>query len=122
MATDIYLRSDDDPLFKSGVIDISDNLSILLMQIEMCIFTEKWEVFGEPRLGLGLESLLWETNLSEIEIKRKLETNIQRYCPYSRYYEVKVNVIFSEGEVYDYCVLDVVVDGKKAFSTVLQRN
>jgi hypothetical protein len=45
----------------------------------MILFTKKGEVLGEPGLGMNLESMLFEKNVSAYEIKKEFQKQLAIY-------------------------------------------
>lgn len=78
---EIYNRDPEDPGYKEGQLEITDEVEIAIGQIKMLLLTEKGEVLGDPAFGLGLDSLLFELNLSEDSIREEIRKQIDVYAP-----------------------------------------
>ena len=114
MAVDIYIRGNGDPYYRDDIIELNDELSMLMMQLEMVLFTNNFEVYGEPALGVRLRDLIHSMNLNEGEIKTVLNSQIIKYVALSDKFNIDIDVRFSRGELSDTAVVDIIVDGRKA--------
>jgi len=78
---EIYNRDPSDPGYKEGQLEVNDKVEMAIGQIKMLLLTNKGEVLGDPLFGLGLDSLLFEMNLSEDSIKEQIRKHIFTYAP-----------------------------------------
>lgn len=129
MALDIYLRVPTDPNYDSTQLEVADSVDNFIQMIEMILTTDKTEVFGEPGLGIGLESFLWNPNISTGTIKTEINRQILLYCPNGIGivpYEIDIN--FVKGDIYDTMLVDIIIDNQKVLgiaatpSSVNQKN
>ena len=51
---DFYMRSEEDPNYKKGILEVSDNTEEAISQIKMTLLTEKGSVLGDPDFGLDV--------------------------------------------------------------------
>ena len=116
---ELYTRDEEGAKFDATAMELSDDISFLILSIETLLFTRKKEVLGAPGLGVNLEDLLFTLNSNNSEIKSALVTQIFSYCPLALTYSVEVDIQFFRGEYRDVAVLDIIVDGRKAISAVL---
>jgi len=105
--SDIYIRSEKDPLFNSGVAETTSFIDGVVAKLHMILFTRKGEVFGDPEFGADIPTYLWKTRFPASTIQNEVEEQIQRYCPElsSNMYTVRVYIV--EGTHQDVGVVEV---------------
>lgn len=107
---------------KDSILEVGDELSMLVIHIEMLLYTQKGDVLGEPDMGIGLDDLLWERGFSNYQVEQEIILQIQEYIPLARRYEITTNVSFFRGSDYnnsrDVAQIDILVDGRGVFSTL----
>lgn len=90
---EIYNRDPSDPGYKTGQLEIADPVEIATGQIKMLLLTNKGEVLGDPKFGIGLDQLLFELDLSEDSIREEIRKHIFIYAPIFRevggYFDMK---------------------------------
>lgn len=109
---ELYIKTIGDPNYDKNGVDVENELSQLLIQIETILFTNKGDVLGDSNFGADLEKMIYSFSLNEFELKRAIEDQIEMYCPLARKYDTKVDVEFSRGEVRDIAQLNITVDSK----------
>jgi hypothetical protein len=119
MLTDFYTRDETDTKYTGNVLEIHDELSILIVQIEVLLFTKHKEVIGYDTLGISLEDLLFTFDLNEADIKSKILTSISSYCPLAQKYPVSIDVKFYRGTERDVAFIDIYVTDKRVISVLL---
>ena len=119
MAKDFYIRDNSAPKYQDDILEISDPISFLLMQIEMLLFTNKTEMLGMPQFGINLEEDLFLFNVNEAQLMSKITTQIYAYCPLANDYKVNVDVGFIQGENRDIAMIDIYIEGYKELSVLL---
>jgi len=113
MPNDIYIRTEGDPGFIPGILEVEDELSMLLLQIEVLLFTRKGDVLGEHRMGINLEDYLYTLGSSASQLNSIINEQIGAYCPLSRQYGVSVDTKFFKGTERDIAVIDIILsDGR----------
>lgn len=114
MAIDVYLRLPNDPNYNSNFIEVEDNVSNFVQQIEMILTTIPGEVLGSPDFGVNLEGYLWNPYVTSGSIKSDIMTQIRKYCAYNQLdipFSIQVN--FIKGDIIDGIVIDIMIDGRK---------
>lgn len=109
---ELYIKTIGDPNFDPKGIDVENELSQLLIQIETLLFTNKGDVLGDSEFGADLEKMIYSFNFNEFEVKKAIEDQIERYCPLASKYNTKVEIEFTRGEVRDIAQLNIIVDTK----------
>jgi hypothetical protein len=80
MLVDIYSRNSDENKFSENVIEVTDELSQLVLKIENTLFTRKGDVLGVPDFGCNLNDLIFSLVLNESVIQQRITSQIQAYC------------------------------------------
>jgi len=78
---DIYNRDPSDPFYKEGQIEITDPVESCVGQLKMLLLTNKGEVLGDPKFGIGLDGLLFDLELSESSIREEINKSLITYVP-----------------------------------------
>lgn len=119
MGRDIYTRDDEINKYDPLALEVSDDVSFLLLQIENLIFTKPGEVIGSPRMGIDLESLLFSININEAQISSKINSQIYQYCPLATRYKVGVDVSFVKEFDRDIGLVDIFIDNRRLLSVLI---
>ncbi len=109
---ELYIKTLGDPNYDPKRVDVENELSQLLIQIETLLFTSSGDVLGNTRFGVDLEQMIYDFQFNEFEIKRVIEDQIEEYCPNSGKYKTKVDINFTRGEVRDIAQINITVDSK----------
>lgn len=118
MSLDIYSRDDFVSKYNPKQLEVSDDLSLLILQIENLLFTNKNEVLGSNDFGASLESEILRTSFSSGQIETRVSNLIATYCPLATRYNIGVNVQFYDldnDSAYG-ALMDVTVNDKKIVS------
>jgi hypothetical protein len=116
---EFYTRSENETQYINDVLEISDELSILITQIETCLFTQKQDVIGQQDFGVNLEDLIFTFKKNEAEIKSVLLNQIYTYCPLAGKYNVDISVIFQKTPERDVGYIDVIVNDLRTFGILI---
>jgi len=108
---DLYTKIQGDPNFIPDKIEVTEDLELLLVQIEMILFTRQQDVLGVPGFGGDLEDIIFSTNVSASSIENIVTNQIMEFIPLANTYNVNVSCEFYKGVDRDTGVLDIVVDG-----------
>jgi len=119
MDLDFYTRYEDESRYINDVLEISDELSMLITQIETCLFTQKGDVIGQNDFGINLEDLIFTFKKNGAEIKSTILTQIYTYCPLAPKYSVDVSVIFKATSLRDIGFIEVIMNDQRSFSIVI---
>jgi hypothetical protein len=121
MAVDIYFKLEEYPFYDSNEIESINEVENFLQNVEMIITTPKGSVVGDPNFGCSLESYLWTTNKSGLDIKNEINYQINEYVEYdispAINYDLEVN--FIKGEIYDTAIVDLIIDETKVAGYVI---
>ena len=116
---DIYIRNEDDPNFKSDIIESNDELDMFKSQIEMVLTTNKTEVLGDYLFGGSFEELIHTFDFNENQIRTEVTRLISGYCTLCQKFSYDVKVKFYRGSVRDIGLVDIIIDGTKMFGILI---
>ena len=119
MDLDFYTRNIDNITQSQIELDITDDLSLFIVQIENILFSEKRDVIGQEDYGLNLYDLLFTFNKSEMDIKKLIFDNIQLYCPMAQIYKVSIDVKFYNGGTRDIAMINIYIEDNRVIEILL---
>jgi hypothetical protein len=106
---EIYFRSPTDASYKDNIIETTDVIEMLVGQLRMILLTNRGMVLGDTDFGLDLESLIFDYDVGEDDLRASVDEQLGRYCPlFSQvggYYEIA----FFDGNFRDICVIEFYV-------------
>jgi|TARA_B110000908_G_scaffold169285_1_gene226104 phage baseplate assembly protein W len=111
---ELYIKYPSDPNYDVDQIQTNGEIEMLITQIQTILFTDSGEVMGDHKFGCDLESLIYDFNSSEHNIKSVIVDQLNAYCPLASKYDVAVNVDFVQGEVRDIAFIDITIDSRYA--------
>lgn len=114
MVSEIYTLAPGDPLYDGEMMEIRNERDLLISQIRMILNTENGEVIGDANFGCSLEDMLFEFNLNEAQLTRRLMDQIKAYCDLEPNFRVSVDVKFFQGTVRDGAIIDIFINQQKA--------
>lgn len=120
MVKEIYIRTEDDPAYRSDIIDHSSELEIVISKILMILKTNKGEVLGDPGFGVNLENYLFTFDLDEHSIKKEITDQISTYITESKLYNINIELKRFRGTVRDLILLDIIIDGRKMAGVLIK--
>jgi hypothetical protein len=116
---DIYTRTDDMVNYQQDLLEVDDDLSFVILQLENLLFTQPRQVLGSSNFGIDLEGLLFNLMLNESYIQGRITTAISNFCPLRETYSIDVKVNFYQGETADIGEVLITIDGTKVFSVLV---
>ncbi len=113
---DFYMRSEGDPKYKSGVIQVSDDTEEAISQIKMTLLTDKGEVLGEPEFGLEVNKYLFDFETNPFGLSNEANLQIEKYVASSKIKNIEVSPSkFTDDRDRDVFVLEVNINGNNSF-------
>lgn len=109
--TGFYIKYNGHPSFQSEKIETDDALALVIDKLEMILFTNKGEVFGDSDFGADIESYLWQTNISADKIKTEVIRQITKYIPEINKSHYNVDFKIMKGNVKDIGFLHIKLVG-----------
>jgi len=99
---DFYIRSPRHPNYEEVKIIEEELINVIIQKLEMIIYSNTGDLYGDISFGSDLEYYLWETVIPQSEIKKKMEGQIYRHIPELHEMGYDLNI-----EVYDGTVRDI---------------
>lgn len=119
MFIEIYNGAPHEPNFNDDILELSNEQDLLIQEIKMLFDTENGDVIGEPNFGIGLEDMLFEFNLNENQLRRRIEDQINAYCDTGNL-DVKTDVKFFKGSIRDAAQIDIFINGKRSMGLFIK--
>jgi|JI61114BRNA_FD_contig_31_5616341_length_664_multi_2_in_0_out_0_2 phage baseplate assembly protein W len=120
MSREIYTRDPNDPNYKEDSLETSDEIETLLGQLRMILLTNRGEIIGAPNFGVSLEETIFSLDYNEYAIRSALNDQLLMFCPLANKFDVKFDVKFAKGTVRDICLIDIYLNGDKAFGVLVK--
>lgn len=79
--TDFYVLYRGHPRYRNGEVIESEVVDVIVQKYEVMLFTNRGEVLGAPDFGANLLELLYQTKVSAMTVKDRIEEQIQDYIP-----------------------------------------
>lgn len=119
MIYDIYSREASENKFSSDVIEVTDELSQLVLKIENTLFSRKGEVLGVPDFGCNLDDLVFSIVLNEAVVQQKINSQIQSYCiPDGTKFNVDTRVSFFSMEGRKGALVDIFINENRVIGAL----
>lgn len=123
MIKEIYIRTPEEKMYDDSIIDYSNEIESAISQIRMILGTENGEVLGEYNFGADISYLVFNTVKNSIQIKEKIKNQIDAYANFGKHITYDVDIEFGDsGEGYDYAVVDIILNGKKAAAFLIDKD
>ncbi|MGL5691969.1 MAG: hypothetical protein ACRDD8_14265 [Bacteroidales bacterium] len=110
MIKDLYIRPSNDPNYISDAIEITDKIESILTKVKMILGTPPASVLGDVSFGIGIEELVFQTNINKYKLEEKINSQIREYVSESSEYKITTDVSFGRNENYDYCIIDILIN------------
>jgi hypothetical protein len=85
----------------------------------MLLLTDKGEVLGDPKFGLGLESLIFDLDLNEVSLRKEIDLYLFLYVPLFRELGGSYAVEFFVGTQRDIAIIDFKIPSSGSESPVI---
>ena len=116
MLRDIYAIPNAESRYKSGVLEINNELDEIIQQVDCLLFTRKGDVLMMPDFGCDLHKYLFETNWNKTAIKHMIESQINTYIYLDGRSKVSVEVEFIKWEYNVGMLVDLMINNRKMSS------
>jgi phage baseplate assembly protein W len=116
MLRDIYAIPNAESRYKSGVLEVTDELDEIIMQVDCLLFTRNGEVLMLPDFGCDLHKYFFDTTWNKAAIKHMIESQINTYIYLDGTYNVSVDVDFVKWEYNVGMIVDLKINGKTVSS------
>ncbi len=108
---DFTIRSKGHPRYKTDKVIEDDVVEVIVQKLEMILFTNTGDVFGEDEMGCNLEYYLWQTKLANNNLKDIVTDQIDRYVPELNVIGYSLDLDLIEGVDKDLMELNFVIKG-----------
>lgn len=98
---DLYIRGSSHPSYEEDRIIEDELVNVVVQKLEMIIFSNKGDLYGDQYFGSDLEYYLWSTKVPTSEIKKVMTDQINRYIPELNILGYDLNIDIYEGEIRD---------------------
>lgn len=109
---DMCIRWEGHPKFDSDKIIEDEAIEVLVQKLEMILYTNKGDVFGDNNIGCNLTYFLWTTNVSTDDMKDIIDEQIELYIPELKSIGYSLNLELFEGEIRDIMFINFVINGQ----------
>lgn len=113
---DFYMRSDGDPKYKKGILQVNDETEEAVSQIRMTLLTEKGEVLGEPEFGLDVNKYLFDFDTDPFGLSKQASSQVERFVSASKLKKIDIKPSkFTDDRDRDVFVLEININGDNPF-------
>lgn len=119
MLKEIYAIPSGEKRYRNDVVELSNELDVIIQQVDLLLFTNKGEVLLMPDFGCNLEQYLFETSYNESMIKSIIMNQIQNFIYLKGTYSVDVDVSFVKWDFNVAMVIDLKINNKVISSYVV---
>lgn len=120
MLRDIYVIPENETRYDENKLEINDELSEIIQQIDMLLFTSPSDTLCMPGFGINLEEYLFNTVFNESYIKSQIDYQIDTFVYKSSAYNITSKVNFVEFDGYNVAmIVEIELDGRKILSYIV---
>ena len=116
MLRDIYAIPNAEGRYKSGVLEVNNELDEIIQQVDCLLFTRKGEILMMPDFGCDLHKYFFDTTWNKTAIKHMIESQIKTYIYLDGKYTVNVEVEFIKWAYNVGMTVELMINGKKMAS------
>ena len=123
MVKEIYIRTEDDPMFVPGIVDFSNEIESIITKVRMLLGTTPGDVLGDSNFGIDIEYLVFNTKQSALDIKEELNNLLVTYIPNTTNVSLSVDINFGKtAKGNDFGVVDVYINEHKAIGFLIDKD
>lgn len=111
---DLTIRWDGHQKYRSGQLLEDDIIEVIVQKLEMILFTNKNEVFGDDGAGFGaeIEKYLWETTVTKNIIKSDIVDQLNGWLPELIIIGYELDIKIFEGAFRDIMEVNFIIKGQ----------
>ncbi|MEG1008852.1 MAG: hypothetical protein RSE41_02910 [Clostridia bacterium] len=113
MIRELYTRNPSDPRYQKNILEHSNVIEMIISKVKMILGTTPGQIFGEFKFGLDIESLIFQSNINEFNLEKKIKEQINQYISEASDYKIDASVQFGKAEFYDYAIIDILINDTK---------
>lgn len=102
---DFYIRNINHPKYEENKLTENVLIDVIIQKLEMLIYSNRGDLYGDIKLGSDLEYYLWSTKIPSSEIKKKIVEQINRYIPELQTIGYDLEIDIYEGTIKDIMLL-----------------
>jgi hypothetical protein len=106
-----YIKYPGHPGYNSKKIVEDDVVGVIVNKVEMILFTNKGEVYGQPDLGADLYKYLHKTKVSSDFVKEEIIKQLDMFVPELTNLMYKLEVTIIPGTLQDMMLIDFTLNG-----------
>ena len=123
MIKEIYIRNNADPNFERGIVDFENDIESAITQVRTILGTKPGDVFGYQAFGIDLDYLVFNTVKNVQDVKAQIKEQLDLYLVPGKNITLDVDVNFgNSGHGYDYAIIDIVLNGRKALGLLVEKD
>jgi hypothetical protein len=108
---DFSIRFDGHPKYNKNKLIETDPLETIIQKLEMVLYTNKGDVYGDPNFGADLENYLWSTDVATDVIEDEINKQIRTYIPELKSMGYLIEVNFFESDFRDIMQVKINIKG-----------
>jgi hypothetical protein len=116
--SDIYCRPIDSINYSNEVLEINEDISMMLQQLECLLTTPLSRVLGVQQFGINLEDYIFDLTFNTVAIESTIRNQIGLFIPLTTEYPIDVSINFYEGETRDMAEVNITISGAPALTVV----
>lgn len=123
MIKEIYIRDKNDPNYEEGIVDFENDVESTITQIRTLLGTKEGDVLGNNTFGIDLEYLVFNTVKNSVEVQSLIADKISTYVVPGKNINITTDVQFGDsGHGYDYAIIDIILNGRKALGLLVNKD
>ena len=123
MTKEIYIRSHRDPNFEPGIVDFENEMESVITQIRVVLGTKPGDVLGNQNFGIDLDYLVFNTVKNVQDVKKQIKEQLDLYVIPGKNITIDVDINFgNSGKGYDYALVDIILNGRKALGLLVDKD
>lgn len=116
--SDIYCKPIDSIGYSNEILELDDDISLLLQQIECLLITPKSKVLGIDNFGINLEDYIFDLTFNTVAIESIIRNQIGLFIPLTTQYPIDILINFYEGNARDLAEINITISGTPALTVV----
>ena len=109
---ELYIKDTINPNYDPLQLQVDEEISMLLTQIEVMLFTRKGEVLGDTDFGANLEDYVYSFMYNESMLTTVITNQLSRYIPLAAKYNTVVSVNMMQETERNLMFIDIIIDNK----------
>jgi uncharacterized Fe-S cluster-containing MiaB family protein len=109
---DFYIKNTDQETYQSDQLATNSIIEGIISKLQLVLLGNKGSVIGDYDMGADLEHYIWNTFVSNDNIKEIITEQINKYIPEMYTIGFTINVYFEKGLYRDACMVDIEMPGE----------